>query len=230
MRKLHPLMFALLIMSGVMIYYGISSYFSGGIPLRNLIVGDVAWIACMIIFLKIQPETESNKNTSQIVSVAIAVVTIAALFLISAASYIKAGAFMGMIIGGAAGGMLLGRSRSLPGFSQYLAPAIVGAAIFFPLRDITFDMQTMSSRSLEPRVREKQKILINNLAFGARVPFSQMFMTRWGKPSVGDLVIVSGPNGRPYLREVLNVEGTKTLLNTDGWISNENMLAKATPM
>jgi len=77
MRKLHPLIFALLIMSGVMIYYGISNYFSGGIPLKNLVIGDVAWIACMIFFFKVRPETETEKNQSQIVSVAIAITTIA---------------------------------------------------------------------------------------------------------------------------------------------------------
>lgn len=230
MRKLHPLIFALLIMSGVMIYYGTSNYFSGSIPLKNLVIGNVAWIVCMIFFLKVRPETELEKNQSQIVSVAIAITTIAALFLISTTTYIKAGAFMGMIVGGAAGGMLLGRVKRLPTSSRYLAPAIIGVAMFFPLREITFDVQTMASRSLEPRVRQRQKILINNLAFGARLPFSQLLLAHWGKPKIGDLVIVSGPNGRPYLREVLNVEGAKALLNTDGWVSNENILAKATPM
>lgn len=230
MKKLHPLIFALLIMSGVTIYYGISNYLSGGIPLKHLMVGNVAWIACIIFFLKIRPETKSEGNKNQFVSVVIAITTIAALFLISATTYIKAGAFMGGIIGGAAGGMLLGRLRRLPAWSLYLAPAIVGAAIFFPLRDFTFDVQTMASKSLEPRVRQRQKILINNLAFGAKVPFSQLFVARWGKPSIGDLVIVAGPNGRPYLREVLNIDGTKTFINTDGWISSENILAKATPL
>ena len=230
MKKLHPMILALQVMSGVMIYYGVSNYIYGQISIQNLTIGNSAWIICIVFFLKFRPENESDKNITQFISILISIGTIAALFLISASSYIKAGTFMGMIIGASAGGMFLGRRRNLPSFCHYLAPAIVGAAFFFPLRDITFDVQTMASKSLEPRVQQRQKILINNMAFGVKVPFSKFFIIRWGKPVIGDLVIVSGLNGRPYLREVLNSEGNKIFINTDGWNSSEMVIAKAVPL
>jgi len=230
MKKLQPIIFSLLIMSGVSIYYGVSNYVSGQVSLKNLIIGGAFCLLCIVFFLRFPPDTATSKKKNQFISIIISIFTIAALFLLSAISYIKAGAFMGMIVGASAGGMFFGRLRNLSSFSRYLAPAIIGAAIFFPLRDITFDVQTMASRSLEPRVRQGQKILINNLAFGAKVPFLPLTVISWGKPEIGDLVIVSGTNGRPYLREVLNIEGTRAFLNTDGWISHEKLLAKATSL
>jgi len=230
MKKLQPLIFSLLIMSGVAIYYGISNYVSGQISLKNLIIGGAFCLPCIVFFLRFPPDTATPGNQKQFIGIIISIITIAALFLLSATSYIKAGAFMGMVVGASAGGMFFGRLRNLSSFSRHLAPAIIGAAIFFPLRDITFDVLTMASRSLEPRVRQGQKILINNLAFGVKVPFSQVIIIGWGKPEIGDLVIVSGTNGRPYLREVLNIEGTRAFVNTDGWISHEKLLAKATSL
>jgi len=230
MKKLQPMIFSLLIMSGVAIYYGISNYVSGQISLKNLIIGGAFCLPCIVFFLRFPPNVATPRKQNQFIGVTITVVTIAALFLLSSASYLKAGAFMGMIVGASAGGMFFGRLRNLTSFSRYLAPAIIGAAIFFPLRDITFDVLTMASRSLEPRVRQGQKILINNLAFGAKVPFSQLTIISWGKPEIGDLVIVSGTNGRPYLREVQSIEGARVFVNIDGWIPHERLLAKATSL
>ncbi len=89
---------------------------------------------------------------------------------------------------------------------------------------------TMSSASLDPRVHKGEKILVNNMAFGIRIPFLRQYIARWGRPAIGDLVIVRGAAGGLYLREVLNVEGTRSLLNIDGWVSPDKFIAKAIPL
>ena len=134
------------------------------------------------------------------------------------------------VIGGLAGRILFPHNRQRLLTNQYLSAVILGAVIFVLARGVCVDVLTMRSGSLEPKVHKGQKVLISYLSFGIHIPFYPYPLVQWGVPKAGELVIVLGPGGNPYMREVLNTRESEVLVNVDGWVPRKTLLAKGWPI
>jgi len=215
----------------VAIYYGTTNFLMGSISTPAFLMGLIFFIACTALFVRHNRKQFTNlRDTRVILSVSVIAATVVILFLMSFASYITTGKLLGISIGGLAGGLLLARDKDKLASNRIVAGIIIGVVMFVVLRNITFDVLTMGSGTLEPKVHKGQKVLVNNLSFGLCVPFMPYHIMRWGNPNTGDLVLVVGPNARPFLREVLNVNKNQVLLNIDGWLPREKLIGKAMPL
>jgi hypothetical protein len=215
----------------VAIYYGTTNFLMGSISTPAFLMGLIFFIACTALFIRHNRKQFTNlRDTRVILSVSVIAATVVILFLMSFASYITTGKLLGISIGGLAGGLLLARDKDKLASNRIVAGIIIGVVMFVVLRNITFDVLTMGSGTLEPKVHKGQKVLVNNLSFGLCVPFMPYHIMRWGNPNTGDLVLVVGPNARPFLREVLNVNKNQVLLNIDGWLPREKLIGKAMPL
>jgi len=222
------------------IYLGTANFLMGSISTTAFIIGSLFFGACTTLFIIYNRKELANTNTRKInfvLYLGVIITTLAIVFLISCINYIGTGRLLGMVIGVLAGVLLCTKDKDKIKGNGLVASIIIGVVLFALLRSITFDVLTMSSDSLEPKVHKGEKILINNLSFGLCVPYLPFHILRWGSPSSGDLVIVVHPkseivgsNARLFLREVLNLNENQVLVNIDGWLPREQLMASAKPL
>ena len=90
----------------------------------------------------------------------------------------------------------------------WILPLALAAAITFPLRSALADWYQVPSGSMRPTILEGDRILVSNLAFGLRVPFTSTWITRWGAPRRGDIVTLASPvDGIRLVKRVIGLPG-----------------------
>lgn len=220
------------ILAGVLaIYYGTTNFLMGSISAATFFIGLIFFGACTALFIIYNRKKITHKGKqSFILSLGVIIATIAIVFLMSFVNYIATGMLLGIVVGALAGSLLFVKNKDKLKSNWFIAGIVIGIVLFVVLRSITLDVLTMGSASLEPKVHKGDKVLVNNLAFGLCVPFLPYHIARWGKPMAGDIVVVFGPNARPFLREVLNVNENQVLVNVDGWLPREQLMARAKPL
>lgn len=99
-------------------------------------------------------------------------------------------------------------------FREWVMPLVVVAAILLPLRSSVADWNDVPTGSMRPTIIEGDRIFVNKLAYGLRVPFTTKWMTRWSTPSRGDIVTFKSPtDGIQLVKRVIGVPGDKISLN-----------------
>src|SRR6478736_10416835 len=73
-----------------------------------------------------------------------------------------------------------------------------GYLIFFclvwvPLRSSVIDYSPVPTGSMNPTILEGDVVWVNKLAYGLRVPLTQIHLAEWGGPQRGDIVVVLSP-------------------------------------
>jgi hypothetical protein len=195
------------------------------------LIGTIfSWSCAAIIYVYGRKYDIASKKHNPFLDFFFIPLTILLLYLISTIDYLPSGRLLGFFIGGLTGGLIFSRNKKQLFDNTIIYKVILGAILFIILRDIGIDVLTMSSNSLEPRIIEGQKVLVTNYSFGLRAPFLPYHLIKWGKPEIGDFVIVAGPKGSPYLREVLFIKENQVFLNVDGWRPCESLLAKGTTL
>jgi MFS family permease len=196
--------------------YGLSQYLdvrSPHLTAGGLTLGLAFFVACAAILgahaLRSDPDTvPAGRVMLRAVGLLILGV-IPALYGVSYLWYLQLGSTAGGLVGSLSGVYLFARLR--PRFSRRttsaLAALFLGASIFFLLREVCFDTLTMGSQTLEPRIRQGDKVGINKLAFGLRVPFWSRYLISWASPARGELVAFLLEDGRLFIKEVIRVDG-----------------------
>lgn len=220
------------ILAGLLgIYYGTANFLMGSVSMPAFLIGLIFFGACTALFIiRNRKEFTNTRKTNYILFLGVIIATVALIFLMSAVNYIATGKLLGITVGALTGGLLFAKHKDKLKGNFVVAGIIIGIVLFTVLRSITIDVLTMGSASLEPKVHKGDKILVNNLYFGLCVPFLPYHIVKWGSPAAGDIVVVIGPNARPFLREVLNVNENQVLVNVDGWLLRDKLIAKANPL
>lgn len=88
------------------------------------------------------------------------------------------------------------------------------------LRASVFDYHKVPTNSMEPTINAGGAVFINKLAYGLRLPFSEVYLVRWSEPLAGDIVLLSSPTGEytNWIKRVLAVQGSFVEVN-DGVLS-----------
>lgn len=81
--------------------------------------------------------------------------------------------------------------------------AAVGAT-----RSSVADHYFVPTGSMIPTVEVGDRVMVNKLAYGMRVPFSEKLLVPWGRPRAGDVVVLSSPeDGVTLLKRVVAIPG-----------------------
>ncbi len=89
-----------------------------------------------------------------------------------------------------------------------VVPFVVLAAVFGSFRSAIADWNIVPSGSMNPTIVEGDRIFVNKLAYGLRVPFSTLYVGHWAEPSRGDVVIFRSPvDGQRLVKRVVAVGG-----------------------
>src|SRR5438045_2680421 len=76
---------------------------------------------------------------------------------------------------------------------EWLRPALLIAAIVFPLKSAVADWNWVPSGSMKPTILEGDLVLVNKLAYDLKFPFTLWRLGSWSKPRRGDIVVFFSP-------------------------------------
>jgi signal peptidase I len=92
---------------------------------------------------------------------------------------------------------------------DFAVPVLVTAVVLFTFRSAVADWNDVPTGSMKPTLLEGDRIFVNKLAFGLRVPFTLEWITRWGGPVRGDVVVLfsPAPDGTRLVKRAVGVPG-----------------------
>jgi signal peptidase I len=77
-------------------------------------------------------------------------------------------------------------------------------------RSTLADHYQVPSESMRPTIEIDDRILVNKLAFGLRIPFTQIYAIRFGHPERGDVVILRSPaDGTTLVKRLMGLPGDR---------------------
>src|SRR6187200_2349564 len=83
------------------------------------------------------------------------------------------------------------------------------------------DWNDVPTGSMEPTILPGDRILVNKLAYGLRVPFTHTWLARWDDPSAGEIVIFASPkDGTRLVKRVIAGPGDTIELRNNVLVIN----------
>jgi signal peptidase I len=87
-------------------------------------------------------------------------------------------------------------------------PVIAFIALMLTFRSAFADWMVVPSGSMNPTIIEGDRVLVNKLVFGLRVPFTTVHLTAGENPARGDIVVFESPsNGVTLIKRVIGLPG-----------------------
>src|SRR5436190_8774269 len=117
---------------------------------------------------------------------------------------------------------------------EWLRPALLIAAVVFPLKSAVADWNWVPSGSMKPTILEGDLVFVNKLAYDLKFPFTLRRLAEWSRPRRGDIVVFFSPKDRTRLvkRIVAGPGDTVELQNNVLFVNGERMkyeVAKINP-
>ncbi len=90
----------------------------------------------------------------------------------------------------------------------WVRPLLLVGIVLGSFRSAVADWNDVPTGSMKPTLLEGDRIVVNKLAYGLRVPFSGWWVSRWGEPQRGDVVICFAPDtGDRLVKRVVGLPG-----------------------
>jgi signal peptidase I len=107
---------------------------------------------------------------------------------------------------------------------QAIGPLLGAITAFMFVRWILIEPYTIPSGSMLPSLLLHDYVLVNKSAFGLRVPFTEVWLARWGHPRRGDVVVFRAPNESNvyYIKRVVAIGGDQITWADDGKLQINN--------
>ncbi len=91
---------------------------------------------------------------------------------------------------------------------EWLLPLIVVLAILTPVRSVIADWHDVPTGSMEPTILPGDRIMVNKLSYGLRVPFTSRWIATWDAPARGEICVMHSPaDGTRLVKRVIGVPG-----------------------
>jgi len=76
---------------------------------------------------------------------------------------------------------------------NWVGSIVLVAGAMLPLRSAVADWNDVPTGSMEPTILPGDRIFVNKLSYGLRVPFTTMWVAQWSEPRAGDIVTFLQP-------------------------------------
>lgn len=106
---------------------------------------------------------------------------------------------------------------------KHVLPLAVLILVLTSFRSAIADWNDVPSGSMRPTIVEGDRIFVNKLAYGLKVPFTTMHLMRWASPQRGEVVIFFSPDeGIRMVKRVVGVPGdTVQMIDNRLYINGE---------
>ncbi|QOV88197.1 signal peptidase I [Humisphaera borealis] len=93
-------------------------------------------------------------------------------------------------------------------FREQIRPLIVLILVLMAARSTLADWNDVPTGSMNPTILEGDRIFVNKLSYGLKIPFTTIHVTRWGHPERGEVVVFFAPHdGTRMVKRVLGAPG-----------------------
>ncbi len=104
---------------------------------------------------------------------------------------------------------------------DWILPLVLVAAVFTPIRASVADWNDVPSGSMRPTILEGDRIYVNKLAYGLRIPLTTIWLARWDEPARGEIVTLKSPaDGVRLVKRVIGVPGDHIAMKGNRLIIN----------
>jgi len=109
-----------------------------------------------------------------------------------------------------------------------LRPLLILVIVLGSFRSAVADWNEVPTGSMQPTIVEGDRIFVNKLAYGLKVPFTSLHLLRWSTPQRGEIVIFNSPaNGERLVKRVVGLPGDTVEMISDHLIINGQPLQYA---
>ena len=106
-------------------------------------------------------------------------------------------------------GALPQRNRLLA-LGAWLLPALLSVAVILPLRSAIADWNDVPSASMWPTILEGDRIFVDKLAYGLRLPFTTRWIRHGDAPKRGDIITFASPqDGSRLVKRIVGIPGDR---------------------
>jgi signal peptidase I len=87
---------------------------------------------------------------------------------------------------------------------EHVAPFVIVLIVLGSFRSSIADWNVVPSGSMNPTIVEGDRIFVNKLAYGLRVPFTPWYVAHWSNPQRGDVITFASPaDGERLVKRVI---------------------------
>ncbi|MEZ4386198.1 MAG: signal peptidase I [Candidatus Krumholzibacteriia bacterium] len=105
-------------------------------------------------------------------------------------------------------------------------PTIVMVLVMLAFRSSLADWYDVPSGSMQPTILVGERVVVNKLAYGLRVPFTGTRVATWAGPERGDVVTFPSPrDGQRLVKRVVAVAGDEVAMQDGRLVLNGHPLA-----
>lgn len=97
-------------------------------------------------------------------------------------------------------------------WKHWVKPILLAIAIVMPIRSSIADWNDVPTQSMEPTILVGDRILVNKLAYGLRVPFTHIHAFSWSGPERGEIIVFNAPGkggGERMVKRVIAIPGDR---------------------
>ena len=108
------------------------------------------------------------------------------------------------------------KRRLLKLWRDWAKPLLIVLIVLGSFRSAVADWNDVPTGSMKPTILEGDRVFVNKLAYGLRVPFTDWWIAQWAGPERGDVVICYAPDtGDRLVKRVVGRPGDVIELRND---------------
>ena len=98
---------------------------------------------------------------------------------------------------------------------------IIVVVVLMMVRSVIADWNDVPTGSMKPTIMEGDRIFVNKLAYGLKVPFTTIHLAHWDKPDRGEIVVFNSPeDGTRLVKRVVGLPGDEIVMIDNKLIVN----------
>jgi len=118
------------------------------------------------------------------------------------------------------------KHRGLALWRNWVRPILLVIVVLGSFRSAVADWNDVPSPSMNPAILAGDRIFVNKLAYGLRVPLMPWYVATWDGPQRGDTVVFFGPDsGVRMVKRVVGVPGDRVALRGNRLYVNDSPAA-----
>ncbi len=100
------------------------------------------------------------------------------------------------------------KERAIQLWREWVKPLAIIIIVCTSFRSAIADWNDVPTGSMKPTILEGDRILVNRLAYGLKVPYTTWHLLQWSEPKAGEIVVCYSPaNGDRLVKRVVGVPG-----------------------